>query len=90
MLKKLLTLLAILTGLTALGTPAQARFASVENTQIAAFGEGLEQALPVAAAQHVIAEVAPRKQILANAVYVAPVTAIAAPTVRLPADRARE
>lgn len=87
MLKRLLTLLAILSGLAAIGAPAHARYATVEGIGVQLAGEGAakcqnkrlgEQARPL--------DEAPRR-IGKQVVCPRPVITIMIPTVQLHADR---
>jgi len=90
MLKRILTLFAILTGLAAVAAPAQARFSVIEDIGVHAAGETAPKC-----ADKRIEEAAPleryveRKAQPQTACKPAVVT-IVIPTVMLQADRARE
>ena len=91
MLKRILTLFAILTGLAAVAAPAQARFSVIEDVTVHAAGETIakcadrridEQAKP-------IERLAERKGQAPSACR-PPVVTVVIPTVMLQADRTRE
>jgi len=90
MLRRLLTLLAILSGLTAIGAPAHARISALEEIQLEASGErasvceGRQLALPqgpldLLGGHKAHGPSCPR-----------PAVTVVIPTVQLGADRARE
>ena len=90
MLRRLLTLLAILTGLTAIGAPAHARMAGLDEVQVQARGDG--QVLGVA--RQVSQRAAPEEWLgkrggQAPAYHRAAIST-GIPTVYLRVDRARE
>jgi hypothetical protein len=90
MLRKLLTLAAVLTGLAAIAAPAEARIAAVEHVRIAASGEQVAQGqaqAPAYVAGPLNAAIARDSASLAS-----PRIAfeLAVPTVRTGIDRARE
>jgi hypothetical protein len=90
MLRRLLTLLAIITGLTAIGAPAQARFSGLEDVQVQVAGESAARCQ----AQQLASLEQPLEHLLkctADAPFrPRPIVTIMVPTVRLQADRAHE
>jgi hypothetical protein len=90
MLRKLLTLLAILSGLTAIAAPAQARFSALEGVQVqlASTSSAKCRVQQTAAASMPVSNWA-RPPVEATPCP-GPIVTIVIPTVQLKADRARE
>jgi hypothetical protein len=88
MLRKLLTLLAICAGLTAVGSPAHAAVSAVESVQMAARA-GVPCAQRTAAAQPAAVSLAQRVEEKGKPCP-KPTVIVVVPTVMLQADRARE
>lgn len=87
MLKRLLTLLAILSGLTAIGAPAHARFVAVEDIGVQLAGEGAAKCQDKRLGQQVRPLDAPIGRLARQENCPKPVITIVIPTVQLHADR---
>jgi len=89
MLRKLLTLVAIVSGLTAMAAPAHARVGTLAEAQVQLAGESVVQCRVVASeALQADKERAPRKGDTLRCTIRK--TAVTVPTVQLSADRALE
>lgn len=89
MLRRLLTLLAIISGFTAMAAPASARVAALEEAQVQLAGESQQACRIVEAEQLSVA----RQGVKQGAVILrcrARALAVITPTVQLSVDRARE
>ena len=89
MLRKLLTLLAILSGLTAVATPAQARFSALEEAQVSLSEEGSIQCRIEAGPRIEATERQARRRVEMPRCPVI-VIVVKTPTVQLGSDRSRE
>ena len=90
MLRRLLTLVAIVTGLTALGAPVHARSVEVAGVELAAPGIGSSQLAKVRAASSGIRDELAISLNSEAPMCPRPTVTIMIPTVELGADRARE
>ena len=90
MLRRLLTLLAIITGLTAIGAPAHARFSGVEDVQVQIAGESASrcQAQQLASFEQPLERLLGQKAVAP--LCARPVLVIHIPTVQIRIDRAHE
>ena len=90
MMRQLLTLIAILTGLTALGAPAQARMSAIDDVQVQVAGD----AAAACSSAQILARAAPAGPLgrgVGQASFCPrPSMVIVIPPVMLQADRARE
>lgn len=90
MLKRILTLFAILTGLAAMAAPAQARMTALDGLELHAAGDNIVKCADKSIAQ----QIAPAERIGERRPQVLgcrpAVITIVIPTVQLQADRARE
>lgn len=89
MLRKLLTLVAIITGLTAMAAPAHARVSGLEEAQVQLASEGMAQCRIVGAERMEAVKDRARREGGVARCKVKTIT-IVIPTVQLSADRARE
>lgn len=89
MIRRLLTLFAILTGLTALGAPAQARISAMDEVRVHATGDVAEICSPVRAMARTVGS-APAAILRQNGPRPLSRMAVITPAVMLKADRARE
>jgi len=89
MLRKLLTLVAIISGLTAMAAPAHARMAALEEAQVQIAGESIAQCRIAGAERLEAVKERIRRGSEVQRCKIRTITIII-PTVQLSADRARE